>query len=74
MDNSQMDSYFEHNLTIFLCQLLLFGAPHVSMAGLRKRIHPFLLLKMLLSFALVSLRYVQSVSVVVVIISKLDFE
>ena len=44
------------------------------MAGLRKRIHPFLLLKMLLSFALVSLRYVQSVSVVVVTISKLDFE
>ena len=74
VDNSQMDSQFEHNLTIFLCQLLLFGAPHVSMAGLRKRIHPFLLLKMLLSFALVSLRYVQSVSVVVVTISKLDFE
>ena len=33
-----------------------------------------LLLKMLLSFSLVSLRYVQSVSVVVVTITKLDFE
>ena len=35
-DNAQMDSQFEHNLTMCLCQLLLFGAPHVSMAGLRK--------------------------------------
>ena len=38
------------------------------------KMHPFLLLKMLLSFALVSLRYVQSLSVVVVMIGKLDFE
>ena len=36
--------------------------------------HPFLLLKMLLSLGSVSLMYIQSVSVVVVTINKLDFE
>ena len=42
--------------------------------GATREMHPFLLLKMLLSIALVSLRYVQSASVVVVTITKLDFE
>ena len=42
--------------------------------GVTKKDTSIFIAKMLLSFALVSLRYVQSVSVVVVIISKLDFE
>ena len=81
MENSQMDGWFAHNLTNCLCQLSFWGSACIY-GGAKRKMHPFLLLKILflllklpLSFAPVSLlRYVQSVSVVVVTINKLDFE
>ena len=60
-------------LQIVCVNCVFLGSACIYGGGTRK-MHPFLLLKMLSSFALVSLRYVQSVKVVVVTISKLDFK
>ena len=57
-----------------VCVNCVFWGSACIYGGATGKMHPFLLLKMLLSFALVSLRYVQSASVVVVTITKLDFE
>ena len=63
-----------HTTLQIVCDKYVFWDSACIYGGATRKIHPFLLLEMLLSFALVSLRYFQSVSAVVVTFSKLDFE